>query len=83
MVFEGIVLRLLGTHSLLVAPTGTLAVVEVRLVSKVPEFVFDPLYTLVVVHDEVWDNDSKCFVQCRLHIEEVVGEGMFQEAHKG
>ena len=77
MVFHGVILGYPGKCSLLIAPTHTHCVVEARLDSPLPTPAFDPLYSLASVEDEVWDNEAKCFVHCKICLDKVVGERVF------
>ena len=79
MVFHGVILGYPGRHSLLIAPTHTHGVVEARLESPFPTTAFDPLYSLVSIEDEVWDNEAKCFIHCKVSLDKVFGERVFSQ----
>jgi len=79
MVFHGVILGFPSKRSLLVAPTDTYGIVEVRLSSPFPVPAFDPLYSLVLVEDEVWDNEARCFVHCKVGFDKVLCEGMLSQ----
>ena len=79
MVFNGVILACMGRCSLLLAPTDSHGIVEVRLDHPIPPLPFEPLYTQVLVEDEVWDSEARCFVHCKISLDKVLGEGMFSQ----